>query len=77
MASKVSDLDKPALEASAGPVEGPISTTTTPVLDDEHLKAPRTRTRRVLRTIQRYVWDDPDRPKDEKWFLFKLDVFLL
>jgi MFS family permease len=77
MASKVSGLDKPALEASAGPVVEPISTTMTPVLDAEHLKAPRTRTRRVLRSIQRYVWDDPDRPKDEKWFLFKLDVFLL
>jgi MFS transporter, ACS family, pantothenate transporter len=25
----------------------------------------------------RYVWDDPDKPKYEKWFLFKLDVFLL
>ncbi|KAI8936465.1 hypothetical protein NX059_006871 [Plenodomus lindquistii] len=35
------------------------------------------RTRRVLRSIQRYVWDDPDKPKEEKWFLFKLDVFLL
>jgi MFS transporter, ACS family, pantothenate transporter len=25
----------------------------------------------------RYVWDDPAKPKHEKWFLFKLDVFLL
>jgi ACS family pantothenate transporter-like MFS transporter len=33
--------------------------------------------RRGLRTFQRYIWDDPDKPKDEKWFLFKLDVFLL
>lgn len=31
----------------------------------------------ALRTVQRYVWDDPDKPKEEKWFLFKLDVFLL
>ncbi|KAH4125838.1 hypothetical protein HBH47_055790 [Parastagonospora nodorum] len=33
--------------------------------------------RRALRTIQRYVWDDPDKPKEERWFLFKLDIFLL
>lgn len=33
--------------------------------------------RRYLRSVQRYVWDDPDKPKEEKWFLFKLDVFLL
>ena len=32
---------------------------------------------RVRRTIQRYVWDDPDKPKREKLFLFKLDLFLL
>jgi len=35
------------------------------------------RTRRTLRTIQRYVWDDPDKPKEEKQFLLKLDIFLL
>ncbi|TVY53628.1 Pantothenate transporter liz1 [Lachnellula cervina] len=34
-------------------------------------------TRRFLRTIQRYIWDDPDKPKAEKLFLFKLDFFLL
>jgi hypothetical protein len=33
--------------------------------------------RRGLRTFQRYIWDDPDKPKDEKWFLLKLDIFLL
>jgi ACS family pantothenate transporter-like MFS transporter len=33
--------------------------------------------RRGLRTFQRYVWDDPEKPKDEKWFLVKLDLFLL
>jgi ACS family pantothenate transporter-like MFS transporter len=32
---------------------------------------------RAHRTLQRYVWDDPDKPRDEKWFLFKLDLFLL
>lgn len=31
----------------------------------------------LWRTIQRYIWDDPDKPADEKKFLFKLDVFLL
>jgi hypothetical protein len=35
------------------------------------------RQRQILRTFQRYVWDDPDKPKEEKWFLFKLDFFLL
>jgi ACS family pantothenate transporter-like MFS transporter len=29
------------------------------------------------KTAQRYIWDDPDKPKEEKWFLFKLDMFLL
>ncbi|KAK9414043.1 putative Major facilitator superfamily transporter [Seiridium unicorne] len=29
------------------------------------------------RTVQRYVWDDPDKPEYEKKFLFKLDLFLL
>ncbi|KAF2654654.1 putative pantothenate transporter [Lophiostoma macrostomum CBS 122681] len=33
--------------------------------------------RRAFRSFQRYAWDDPDKPKHEKWFLFKLDVFLL
>jgi ACS family pantothenate transporter-like MFS transporter len=33
--------------------------------------------RRSWRTIQRYIWDDPDKPKEERWFLFKLDVFML
>lgn len=29
------------------------------------------------RTVQRYVWDDPDKPEHEKKFLLKLDFFLL
>ena len=33
--------------------------------------------RRGHRAFQRYDWDDPDKPKEEKWFLFKLDCFLL
>lgn len=35
------------------------------------------RPRRFLRSVQRHLWDDPDKSKEEKWFLFKLDVFLL
>ncbi|KAF1915282.1 major facilitator superfamily domain-containing protein [Ampelomyces quisqualis] len=35
------------------------------------------KTHGALRTLQRYVWDDPDKPKEEKWFLLKLDFFLL
>ncbi|KAJ5641144.1 hypothetical protein N7528_000769 [Penicillium herquei] len=38
---------------------------------------PRSGLVRTLRTIQRYVWDDPDKPAEEKRFLFKLDCFLL
>ena len=33
--------------------------------------------RRGHRSVQRYVSDDPDKPKEEKWFLFKLDCFLM
>jgi MFS transporter, ACS family, pantothenate transporter len=33
--------------------------------------------RRSWRTTQRYIWDDPDKPKEERWFLFKLDCCLL
>lgn len=29
------------------------------------------------RAIQPYIWDSPDKTKEEKWFLFKLDFFLL
>ncbi|RFU31160.1 hypothetical protein B7463_g5177, partial [Scytalidium lignicola] len=32
---------------------------------------------RFGRSVQRYVWDDPDKSKEEKLFLFKLDFFLL
>lgn len=35
------------------------------------------RTESRWRTIQRYVWDDPDKPAEEKKFLRKLDFFLL
>ena len=34
-------------------------------------------TQRVLRSIQRYVWDNPDKSPEEKKFLLKLDFFLL
>jgi ACS family pantothenate transporter-like MFS transporter len=33
--------------------------------------------RRSWRTIQRHIWDDPDKPREEKLFLLKLDFFLL
>jgi MFS transporter, ACS family, pantothenate transporter len=32
---------------------------------------------RTWRSIQRYIWDDPDKPATEKKFLLKLDFFLL
>lgn len=34
-------------------------------------------TRRTWRSIQRYIWDDPDKSEKEKRFLLKLDFFLL
>lgn len=34
-------------------------------------------TRHYLRNSRRYIWDDPDKSKEEKWFLFKLDIFML
>ena len=37
----------------------------------------RAKTLRTWRTIQRYIWDDPDKPAAEKKFLVKLDFFLL
>ena len=33
--------------------------------------------RRIWRGVRCFIWDDPDKPKEEKWFLFKLDCFLL
>ncbi|KAG9601238.1 MFS general substrate transporter, partial [Aureobasidium melanogenum] len=42
-----------------------------------HLEEQYTPTQRFFRSIQRYVWDDPDKPKHEKKFLLKLDFFLL
>jgi ACS family pantothenate transporter-like MFS transporter len=34
-------------------------------------------THRTWRNIQRYIWDDLDKPAIEKKFLLKLDFFLL
>jgi ACS family pantothenate transporter-like MFS transporter len=36
-----------------------------------------TSTQRFFRSVQRYIWDDPDKPKHEKRFLLKLDFYLL
>ncbi|KIX06837.1 uncharacterized protein Z518_04813 [Rhinocladiella mackenziei CBS 650.93] len=77
MAAVVSNLDKPSLEVNTNPVVEPASKIFEARRNPQHHGAQRTRSRRVLRSIQRYVWDDPDKPKTEKWFLFKLDVFLL
>ena len=33
--------------------------------------------RSYWRTTQSYIWDDPDKPKEERCFLFKLDICLL
>ena len=37
----------------------------------------RAKTHRTWRSIQRYIWDDPDKSPIEKKFLMKLDFFLL
>ncbi|KAH0380215.1 MFS general substrate transporter, partial [Aureobasidium melanogenum] len=42
-----------------------------------HLEKQYTPTQRFFRSFQRYIWDDPDKPKHEKKFLLKLDFFLL
>lgn len=34
-------------------------------------------TRRAWRSVQCYIWDNPDKPAEEKRFLLKLDIFLL
>lgn len=53
------------------------------VSDSSHLSSPShlekqyTPTQHFFRSIQRYVWDDPDKPRHEKKFLLKLDFFLL
>jgi ACS family pantothenate transporter-like MFS transporter len=59
--------------------KGASSPSISPSPDLSSLEAPRTysRSRQILRSIQRHVWDDPDKSKEEKWFLFKLDAFLL
>jgi len=44
---------------------------------DENQQKTYGRVAKIHRAIQRYVWDDPDKPKREKLFLFKLDLFLL
>ena len=36
-----------------------------------------TSTQHFFRSVQRYIWDDPDKPKHEKRFLLKLDFYLL
>ncbi|KAJ5033006.1 uncharacterized protein L3040_009591 [Drepanopeziza brunnea f. sp. 'multigermtubi'] len=35
------------------------------------------KTHRARRTIQLYIWDEPDKPAKEEHFLFKLDFFVL
>lgn len=36
-----------------------------------------TSTQSFFRSLRRYIWDDPDKPKHEKRFLLKLDFYLL
>ncbi|KAJ4348004.1 uncharacterized protein N0V89_009376 [Didymosphaeria variabile] len=59
--------------------KGASSPSITPSLEPSTPGPPRTysRPQQILRSIQRHVWDDPDKSKEEKWFLFKLDLFLL
>ncbi|KAK6442086.1 hypothetical protein LTR95_001672 [Oleoguttula sp. CCFEE 5521] len=37
----------------------------------------RSRLSRSWRAFRGFIWDDPDKPKAERWFLFKLDCFFL
>lgn len=63
----------------------PVSNSHDGVGSSEHSSAPKPwerpgtkgTIRRGWRSVQRYIWDDPDKPEDEKRFLRKLDFFLL
>ncbi|OQN96422.1 hypothetical protein B0A48_17478 [Cryoendolithus antarcticus] len=37
----------------------------------------RSRLSRSWRAFRGFIWDDPDKPKAKRWFLFKLDCFFL
>ena len=67
------DQPKGIAEISIGHDEA-LSDTTSPIPPEPHHQ---NKAAKGLRSFQRYIWDDPDKPKHEKWFLFKLDVFLL
>jgi ACS family pantothenate transporter-like MFS transporter len=76
MASKsVSEVQTTGLKHI--PSSNDIASSTPETPEPSKRVEPFSRPRRTLRTFQRYVWDDPDKPKEEKWFLFKLDFFLL
>ncbi|OAG10872.1 pantothenate transporter liz1 [Paraphaeosphaeria sporulosa] len=70
--SEVGNLERTVDKAASSP-----SISSSP--ESSSLERPRTysRPRRIVRSIQRHIWDDPDKSKEEKWFLFKLDLFLL
>ncbi|EPE28443.1 MFS general substrate transporter [Glarea lozoyensis ATCC 20868] len=60
----------------------PVSSTNSEKANSDTLKSwekpsAKGRTLCILRTIQRYIWDDPDKSPEEKKFLLKLDFFLL
>jgi hypothetical protein len=44
---------------------------------EQNQRKPSGKVRQTFRSIRRYIWDDPDKPREQKWFLFKLDLFLL
>lgn len=71
--------ERPSVEAEAKALPSSRSTTPPAIEEKNPWEKPGLigSLRRGHRTFQRYVWDDPDKPKDEKWFLFKLDCFLL
>jgi hypothetical protein len=70
-----SEVQTTAVQRIQSPNDVAPSTSDTPSLSDKAQSF--SRPRRFLRTFQRYAWDDPDKPKGEKWFLLKLDFFLL
>lgn len=71
------ELETQARELSGG---APSSASSSPEADGPKLwEKPgfAGKARRAHRAVQRYLWDDPDKPAQDKWFLFKLDFFLL
>src|ERR1700761_1726202 len=73
MASVEGQNEKPSSNINANAADAKSASSEAPT----NTALPRGRGSVWLRAVQRYIWDDPDKPKHEKIFLLKLDFFLL